>query len=103
MLIELEKGKWAVACTGTRQWGGDASLGDGITLAHNALVTRTVTKAAAEEIVRRFKAAQPLLMPGSGNVRTYEVLRYEIKDYLSWQQVNQNQCRNVDRRIAKVD
>lgn len=96
---ELNRGRWAVAIASSKQWRSSAAIGDGITSAAVALVTRCETRQDAEAIAAAANDLQPGLMPGQGFAWVYEAVRYDIADYLS-QQAQRNGRRNCDRRIA---
>lgn len=97
----LTTGRYAVALVGYRGWRRDSAIGDGITSATSALVTRCATKAEAAAIARDLNDAQPCVMPGSQDVPVYQALAYHRTDYLS-RQDRDNGNRDVDRRIAGV-
>lgn len=96
---ELNRGSWAVAIVGSKQWGCDMAIGDGITSAMSALVTRCKTQQEAEDIAATANDLQPGLLPGQGFAWVYVAHRYDITDYLS-QQAQRNGRRKCDRRIA---
>jgi hypothetical protein len=89
-----------VAIVGYKGWRRDAAIGDGITGALNALVTRTATKEEAERLADELNADQPSIMPGTPDVPVYEVRRYVKSDYISRQAREQNGNRDCDRRIV---
>lgn len=85
MLRNTASGRWAVAFDGIDQWRCSMAIGDGITKASMALVTRTETKAEAERIAERLRDMQPGLMPGRGAAYSVCVVRYCRRDYVSRQ------------------
>lgn len=99
----VTSGKWAVAMTGYKGWHRESAIGDGITAALNALVTRCETKAEAEAIAAELNAAQPSVMPGSQDVPVYEACKYNKADYIGRQAREQNGNRDCDRRIIHLD
>lgn len=99
--MKNDHGKYAVAIVGYRGWHDDMSCGDGITAAHNILVSRHETMHAAEAEAARLTAAQKRpIMPGDPSQPIYEARRYAIADYLSEQDRARNGDRPVDRRIV---
>lgn len=98
----VTSGRYAVAIVGYRGWRRDAAIGDGITSALNALVTRCQTKAEALALAGELNAAQPAIMPGSQDVPVYECRKYDRADYLSRQAREQNGNRDCDRRIVNL-
>jgi hypothetical protein len=98
----VNSGKWAVAMVGYKGWRRDAAIGDGITSALSALVTRCDTKAEAEQIAAELNAAQPAILPGTPDVPVYAAQRYAKRDYLSRQAYEQNGNRDCDRRIIHL-
>lgn len=97
----LSTGRYAVALVGYRGWRRDSAIGDGITSATSALVTRCRTKAEAVRIAAELNESQPSVMAGSPDVPVYQALPYRRDDYLS-RQDRANGSRDVDRRIAGV-
>lgn len=98
--VELDRGPWAVAVTGSRQWMSNAAIGDGITSATAALVTRCETREEAEAIADAANDLQPGLLPGKGFAWVYTAMEYDITDYLS-QQDQRNGRRSHFRRISR--
>lgn len=98
----VTSGRWAVAITGYRGWRRDAAIGDGITRATAALVTRCETKAEATELADALNGEQPAILPGTPDVPVYEARRYDRADYLSRQDRRQNGSRDCDRRIVQL-
>ena len=98
----VTSGKWAVAIVGYKGWRRDAAIGDGITSALNALITRCETKAEAEELAAALNAEQPSILPGSPDVPVYEARRYAKSDYIGRQAREQNGNRDCDRRIVHI-
>jgi len=96
----LTSGQWAVAMTGYRGWRRTSALGDGITSAHNALITRCESRAEAEQLAARLNDG-PSMMPGQPDVPEYDARRYRRDDYLSRQSLRFG-SRDIDRRIACV-
>ncbi len=95
----INSGRWAVAIVGSRQWMSSAGIGDGITSAAAALITRCATKAEAEAIADAANDLNPGLLPGQGFAWIYAAVPYDITDYLS-EQAQRNGRRKCDRRIA---
>lgn len=98
----VTSGKWAVAIVGYRGWMRDAAIGDGITSALNALITRCGTAAEAHELADALNAEQPAILPGSPDVPVYEARRYAKSDYIGRQAREQNGSRDCDRRIVHL-
>lgn len=98
----VTSGKWAVAITGWRGWRRDAAIGDGITSATAALVTRCETKAEAVELAAALNGEQPTILPGTPDVPVYEARRYNKSDYIGRQARLQNGNRDCDRRIVHL-
>ncbi len=98
----VTSGKWAVAMVGHKGWRRDAAIGDGITAALNALLTRCDTKEEAERLAAELNDAQPAVLPGSQDVPVYEARRYAKTDYLSRQAREQNGGRDCDRCIIHL-
>jgi hypothetical protein len=96
----MKAGRYAVALIGTRGWNRDSAIGDGITSAHNALVSRHETRESAEAEARRLNEAQPHVMPGTQDVPVYDARPYRMDDYLS-RQDRLNGRRRSDIRIAE--
>ncbi len=96
---EIDRGRWAVAITGSRQWRFSAAIGDGITSATASLLTRCETEEEAEAIADAANDLQPSLLPGQGFAWVYQAMPYRIEDYLS-QQSQRNGRRKCDRRIV---
>jgi hypothetical protein len=99
--INLGSGKYAIALVAYAGWDHDSAIGDGITSAMNALVTRVATRELADQLADALNDAQPVLRPGSSNVPVYAAIKYDIADYLS-RQDERNGKRPVDRQIAKI-
>ncbi len=95
----LDSGRYAVAVVGIKEWMRSSAIGDGITSASAALLTRCDSKREVEEIAAVANDLQPGLMPGQGVAWVYAALPYDITDYLS-QQALRNGRRKCDRRIA---
>jgi hypothetical protein len=95
----VTSGRWAVAIVGMKGWCRDSAIGDGITRATKALVTRCQSKKEAEELAQKWNDAQPGIMPGSQDVFVYEAVAYSKADYIS-QQDQRNGMRDCDRQIA---
>ena len=102
MIQNITSGKWAVALVGYKGWRRDSAIGDGITSALNALVTRCETREQAEAIVSELAARLPAIMPGSQDVPEYEVRLYRKADYISAQARQYNGNRDADRRIVRL-
>jgi|ERR1700753_3218564 len=98
--VNLSKGNWAVAVTGMKGWRNDFAIGDGITKALNALVTRTETESEARDLARLLNSAQPEIRPGGQSVFVYEAMEYQKESYLSRQDLGLG--RDCDRRIARI-
>ena len=98
----VTSGKWAVAMVGYRGWMRDSAIGDGITSALNALLTRCETQQEAEELAASLNAEQPSVMPGSNDVPVYEARRYAKSDYIGRQARDLNGNRDCDRRIVHL-
>ena len=97
----LSNGRFAVACVGYRGWRRDSAIGDGITAATMALVTRCETMAEAEAIAQARNDAQPGVMPGD-HVPVFEAVRYRKQDYIGSQNAGRGQTRDCDRRIYRL-
>lgn len=97
----LGSGKWAVALVGWSGWCRQMAIGDGITRATIALVTRCETSDEAERIAAELNDAQPGVLPGSPDVPVFESRKYDKMDYIS-DQDRRNGSRNCDRRIASL-
>lgn len=96
---EMNTGRYAVALIGTQGWRRDGAIGDGITTAQHALVSRHSTRQAAEAEARRLNDAQPHVMPGTPDVPVYDARVYRMDDYLS-RQDRLNGRRRADIRHA---
>lgn len=96
----LSSGKWAVAVVGLRGWMRESALGDGITNALNALVTRMGTRQEAEAVAAKLNSATMAILPGGSDVCVYESRPYRRADYIGSQQLANGQNRDCDRRIA---
>ena len=97
---QLYSGKYAVALVGYKGWRRDSAIGDGITSAQCALVTRCDTKEQAKAIVDDLTSRLPAVGPGSNDVPEYAIRPYRRTDYLSRQDLR-NGSRDVDRRIVR--
>jgi len=97
----LSSGRWAVAIVGSEQWMSSAAIGDGITSATAALLTRCKTKAEAEAIAAAANDLEPGLLPGQGFRWVYQALPYRRDDYIGSQNRQRGQRRDCDRRIAR--
>ena len=97
----LSTGRYAVALVGYRGWGRDSAIGDGITAATMALVTRCETMAEAEDIAQTRNDAQPGIMPGSQDIPVFEAVKYQKLDYIGSQNAGCGQTRDCDRRIYR--
>ena len=100
MTKNLDSGRFAVAIVGSRQWMSSAAIGDGITTATMALVTRCDSRAEAERIAGEENAKQPAILPGQGFAWVYAAVPYRRSDYIGRQNRERGQNRNCDRRIA---
>ena len=98
---QLHTGRYAVALVGYKGWRRDSAIGDGITLALHALVTRCNTREQAEAIVAELNAPLPRVTPGGQDVPEYAVRLYRTTDYLS-RQARLNGDRDADRRIVRL-
>ncbi len=98
----VTSGKWAVAIVGYRGWMRDSAIGDGITSALNALVTRCETKKEAEILAAALNAEQPAILPGSQDVPVYEARLYAKSDYIGRQAREHNGNRDADRRVVHL-
>lgn len=98
----VTSGKWAVAMVGYRGWRRDSALGDGITSALNALLTRCETRQEAEELAASLNAEQPSVLPGLKDVPVYDARLYAKADYIGRQAREQNGNRDCDRRIIHL-
>ena len=98
----VTSGKWAVAQVGWRGWRRDAAMGDGITSALNALLTRCETKEEAVALAAELNDEQPPVRAGSNDVPVYEARPYRKADYIGRQAREQNQSRDCDRRIIHL-
>lgn len=98
----LTSGKWAVAIVGYKGWCQSMAIGDGITSALNALITRCETKVEAVELAAALNAEQPSILPGRPCVPVYEARRYAKSDYIGRQAREQNGNRDCDRRIVRL-
>lgn len=96
----LDKGRWAVAIVGMRGWRRDGVIGDGITAALNALLTRCSSKAEAVRLAQAWNDAQPGVLPGSPDVFVYEARPYRCSDYIGSQELHRHGARECARRIA---
>jgi hypothetical protein len=96
----LSSGRYAVACVGSRQWMRESAIGDGITAATMALVTRCETHETAREIAQALNDAQPAILPGQGFAWVYEAVLYRRNDYIGQQNIDREQTRDCDRRIS---
>jgi len=67
--INPDRGPWAVALVGYRGWDRDMAIGDGITQALNALVSRHATKEEAEAAAKALNDSQPAVWPRAARVR----------------------------------
>lgn len=94
----VSRGKYAVAQTGWRGWRNSALIGDGITLAINALLTRCDTMADANRIAAEMNALHKEPRPGSPSIPVYAAKKYVKTDYLS-RQDRRNGDRDCDQRI----
>ena len=101
MIQNITSGKWAVAIVGYKGWRRDSAIGDGITSAQCALVTRCESREQAEAIVAEMTAELPGVMPGDPEVPEYEARVYRRTDYLSRQDLR-NGSRDADRRIVRL-
>lgn len=101
MIQNITSGKWAVALVGYKGWRRDSAIGDGITSAQCALVTRCESRQHAEAIVAEMTAKLPAVLPGSQDVPEYAVRAYRRTDYLSRQDLR-NGSRDADRRIVRL-
>lgn len=101
MIQNITSGKWAVAIVGYKGWRRDSAIGDGITSAQCALVTRCESRQQAEAIVAEMTATLPAVLPGSHDVPEYAVRAYRRTDYLSRQDLR-NGSRDADRRIVRM-
>ncbi len=101
MTQNITTGKWAVALVGYQGWRRDSAIGDGITSAQCALVTRCESRQQAEAIVAEMTATLPTVLPGSQDVPEYAVRAYRRTDYLSRQDLR-NGSRDADRRIVRL-
>ena len=99
MNANLSSGRYAVACVGSRQWMSSAAIGDGVTSATSALVTRCKTRVEAERIAAELNASQPTLLPGQGFAWVFEAVPYRHTDYIGRQNRERGQTRDCDRRI----
>ena len=81
----LTNGPWAVAVVGYRGWRRDSAIGDGITSALSAVLTRCRDRREAEVLAASLNAEQPTILPGTPDVPVYEARRYVQSDYLSRQ------------------
>lgn len=95
----VTSGKHAVALVGYSGWRRESAIGDGVTKATMALVTRCGSKTDAARIAKALNDAQPGVLPGSKDVPVYEARKYAKTDYLS-QQDRRNGDRDCDRRIV---
>ena len=98
----VSSGRYAVALVGFRGWRRDSAIGDGITAATMALVTRTETQAEADRLAAELNDAQPGVLPGSPDVPRYEAGRYNKTDYIGQQNRDRGQTRDCDRRICDM-
>lgn len=96
----VSSGHYAVALTGYRGWHRDSAIGDGITSATAALVTRCDSKAEAEAVAEEMNAQHAEPRPGSQDVPVYDARPYVRDDYMS-RQAKQNN-RSCDRRIVRI-
>ncbi len=96
----LSSGTWAVAIVGSKQWMSNAAIGDGITAATSAMVTRCATEEEAEAIADAANDLEPCCLPGQGFAWVYRAKKYAKKDYIGSQNWGRNQRRDCDRRIA---
>lgn len=99
--INTGSGKYAVAMTGYRGWQNNMAIGDGITSAQSALITRCETRAEAQKLAEELNDLQASVLPGSDSVPSYSAMPYDITDYLSADALR-NGHRNADRRIATI-
>lgn len=98
----FDSGKYAVAIVGFKGWRRDSAIGDGITSALSALVTRCATLVEAKSLAERLNNQQPRVRPGSVDVPVYAACKYLKSDYLSAQQRRNGQSRGCDRKIVHL-
>lgn len=98
----VSNGKYAVAMIGYRGYRREAAIGDGVTSATAALLTRCETMEEAEKIAAELNYSQPAVRPGSQDVPVYAAMKYAKGDYLSRQAREQNGSRDADRRIIHL-
>lgn len=98
--VNLSSGRWAVARVGMKGWDRDFAIGDGITSAGMALLTRCPTSKEATALADAWNDAQPNVLPGSPSVFIYAARKYVRHDYIDSQNIGRNQCRDCDRRIC---
>ncbi len=103
MKQNVSQGNWAVAIVGYRGWMRDSAIGDGITTARSALITRVPTNEEADTIVARLTAALPSVLPGSPDVPVYAAVPYRRTDYIGRQQLECDGARDHYRRIVHLD
>ena len=78
-----KRNEWALAVVGMRGWRTDGAIGDGITKASWALVSRHSTEHGARAEMSRREAAQTPILPGSASQPEYAVVPYRMSDYLA--------------------
>jgi len=98
----VTSGRWAVAMVGWSGWHRTAAIGDGITTARSALLTRCETQEEATSLAAALNAEQPAVRAGSNDVPVYKAVPYRKLDYLGKQAVQRHQTRDCDRNIIHM-
>ena len=98
----VSSGKWAVAMVAWHGWMREDAIGDGITSALSALVTRCDTEDEAKTLAAALNDEQPTVMPGGKSVPVYGAMKYAKRDYIGRQAREQNGNRDADRNIIHL-
>lgn len=98
----LTSGRWAVAIVGYREWRRESAIGDGITSALSALVTRCDSREEAEALAASLNAEQPAILPGTPAVPEYAAVQFDRSRFIGRQAREQNGIRSCDMRVVDL-